>query len=171
LAAAWHKKGVIVAKELTKVQNGVAVALDYTLKLADGEVVDSSEGRQPLEFIQGTGGLVPGFANAVHGMKLGEEKDFEVTPEQGYGAYNPEANMLVPPSAFPSGMVPQVGMSLHVQGAKGQMMPATIMEIDKRGILLDLNHALAGKTLYFHVKILALREPTEEELQHGHVHH
>jgi FKBP-type peptidyl-prolyl cis-trans isomerase SlyD len=159
-----------VAKELTTVQNGVAVALDYTLKLEDGEVVDSSEDKQPLEFIHGVGGLVPGFANAIHGMQLGEEKNFEVSPEQGYGTYNPEANILVPPSAFPPGMTPQVGMNLHVRGAKGQTMPATIAEIDERGILLDMNHALAGKTLYFNVKILALREPTLEELQHGHVH-
>jgi FKBP-type peptidyl-prolyl cis-trans isomerase SlyD len=161
---------VNVAIDLTTVKNGLVVGLDYTLRLEDGEVLDSSEGREPLEFIQGAGGLVEGFANAVYGLKIGEEKDFVVSPEQGYGAYDPEANMLVPASAFPAGTKPEVGMQLHVRGNDGGAQAATVAEISDRGVLLDLNHALAGQTLYFHIKVLAIREPTAEELEHGHVH-
>ena len=158
-----------MANDLTMVRNGLVVGMDYILRLDDGEVIDSSEGREPLAFIQGTGGLVEGFASAIYGLKIGEEKDFVVTPEQGYGTYDPDANMLVPATAFPDGMNPEVGMLLHVQGEDG-VKAATVAEISERGVLLDLNHALAGKTLHFHVKVLALREPTLEELEHGHVH-
>jgi FKBP-type peptidyl-prolyl cis-trans isomerase SlyD len=159
-----------VANDLTSVKNGLVVGLDYTLRLDDGEVLDSSEGREPLEFIQGTGSLVEGFEKAVYGLKIGEEKDFIVSPEQGYGAYDPEANMLVPASAFPEDATPELGMHLQVHGSDGNVHAATIAEISDMGILLDLNHALAGQTLHFHVKILALREPSLEELEHGHVH-
>ncbi len=159
-----------MAKDLTSVQDGLVVGLDYTLRLDDGEVLDSSEGQEPLAFIQGAGGLVEGFAQAIYGLKIGEEKAFVVSPAQGYGEYKPEATMLVPASAFPEGLVPEVGMSLNLQGQDGGVRPATIVEIGDEGVHLDLNHPLAGKTLHFHVKVLALREPTTEELEHGHVH-
>ncbi|MDF1514481.1 MAG: peptidylprolyl isomerase [Anaerolineae bacterium] len=159
-----------MAKTLTEVQDGVVVGLDYTLRMDDGEVLDTSEGHEPLEFIQGAGGLVKGFADAVYGLKIGEEKDFVVPPDLGYGTYDPKANMVVPATAFPQGMTPEVGLQIHVRSANGGTQAATVMEISDRGVLLDLNHALAGKTLHFHVKILALREPTDEERQHGHVH-
>ena len=159
-----------MAKELTTVQDGLVVGLDYTLRLDDGEVLDSSEGKEPLAFIQGAGGLVEGFANAIYGLKIGEEKAFVVPPEQGYGTYDAEATTLVPATAFPAGMVPEKGLKLNVQIQDGSVRTATIAEVGDEGVLLDLNHPLAGETLHFHVKVLALREPTAEELAHGHVH-
>ena len=159
-----------MANKVTEVADGVVVGLDYTLRLDDGEVLDTSEGREPLAFIQGAGGLVPGFANAIYGLQLGEEKDFVVPPEEGYGTYQPEANIIVPASAFPQGITPEVGLQLHVRSTDGGTQAATVKDISERGVLLDLNHALAGKTLHFHVKVLALREATAEELAHGHVH-
>lgn len=78
--------------------------------------------------------------------------------------------MLVPVSAFPADMVPELGMEIHLEGEDGGVHATTIAEIKDEGVLLDLNHPLAGKTLHFQVKVLALREPTAEELEHGHVH-
>jgi FKBP-type peptidyl-prolyl cis-trans isomerase SlyD len=165
-----EQKGDNVVTDLTTIQDGLVVKLVYTLCLDDGEELDSCEEHEALEFIQGAGGLVDGFTDAIYGLKVGEEKDFVVPPELGYGEYDAEANMLVPITAFPPEMEPEVGMEIRVSMEDGGTKIATIDDISDKGVLLDLNHILAGETLYFHVKVLSLREPTEEELAHGHVH-
>lgn len=159
-----------MAKQLTKVEDGLVVGMIYTLCLDDGEMIDSCEEHEALEFIQGASGLVEGFTNAVYGLQIGEEKDFIVPPELGYGDYDPEDNVLVPVSAFPEGMNPEKGMEINMQTEDDGVRTAMIEEINDEGVLLDFNHVFAGEALHFHVKILSLREPTAEELEHGHVH-
>ncbi len=159
-----------MAKQLTKVEDGLVVAMTYTLCLDDGEPIDSCDEHEALEFIQGTSGLVEGFTTAIAGLQIGEEKDFTVPPELGYGEYDPEDNVLVPLTAFPDDMNPVLGMELNVQTEDDEVRAATVEEINEDGVLLDFNHVFAGETLHFHVKILRLREPTPEELEHGHVH-
>ena len=159
-----------MVNSLAAVKNGLVVEMVYTLCLDGGEELDSCEEHEAIQFIQGAGGLVEGFTTAVNGLKVGEEKDFVVTPELGYGLHDPDASMLVPMSAFPEGMNPEVGMELRVDTGEDGVKEASVAEVTDEGVLLDLNHILAGETLHFHVRVLSLREPTAEELEHGHVH-
>ena len=152
------------------VANDMVVSLDYTLRLDDGEVIDSSEGRAPLEFVQGRGQIIPGLEEELYGMAAGDEKEVEVAPAKGYGERDPEALQLVPHDVFPPDMTLEPGMGLRMRDGSGQAFETYVAEVRPDGVLLDFNHPLAGETLYFHVKIAALRSATSEELAHGHPH-
>ncbi len=153
-----------------KVSDDTVVSLDYTLRLDDGEVVDTSEEGQPLEFLQGHGQIISGLEQALYGMSVGEEKEVVVEPADGYGEFNPEAYQQVPLSAFPTGVELEPGMGLELMSQDGQPLLAFIAEIGDDQVLLDLNHPLAGETLYFKVRIADLRAATDEEVAHGHAH-
>lgn len=155
--------------ELT-VSDDVVVSLDYTLRLDDGEVVDSSEGEEPLQFIQGHGEIVPGLEQALYGMAVGEEKELVVRPEDGYGELDPDAYQTIPRDAFPQELELEPGLGLELEDEEGETMLAFVAEIRPDNVLLDFNHPLAGETLYFKVKVVDLRPATEEELEHDHVH-
>jgi FKBP-type peptidyl-prolyl cis-trans isomerase SlyD len=145
------------------VEDGMVVSLDYTLRLDDGQVIDSSTGRETLQFLQGQGQIIPGLEKALYGMAVGEEKEVEVAPDEGYGETDPDAYQRVPHNAFPSDMGLTEGTGLHLQDQSGQTIEAYVAEISPEGILLDFNHPLAGETLFFHVKIADLRPGTSEE--------
>jgi FKBP-type peptidyl-prolyl cis-trans isomerase SlyD len=151
------------------VQNGVVVSMDYTLKI-DGEVIDSSEGQDPLEFLTGYGNIIPGLENEMIGMKVGDSKDVVVEPADGYGEYNEEAFMDVPRDQFPADMPVEEGLELTVRDDSGEGRYARIESVEGETVRLNFNHPLAGDELHFSVKVVSLREPTEEELDHGHVH-
>jgi FKBP-type peptidyl-prolyl cis-trans isomerase SlyD len=153
------------------VSDGLVVSLDYTLRLEDSEdVVDSSTGSEPLQFVQGQGQIIPGLEQQLYGMGVGEEKDVVVSPTEGYGEADPEAYQMVPIDAFPSDMTVEPGMGLQLRDQSGQVFDAYVTEVRPDGVLLDFNHPLAGKTLRFNVKIAGLRPATAEEQAHGHVH-
>lgn len=152
-----------------KVEDGQVVSMDYTLKV-DGEVVDSSEGREPLEFLQGAGNIIPGLEKELYGMEVGESKQVTVEPENAYGPVYADAFVDVPRDAFPENIPVEVGVELQVMGPDGQPLYARIAEVGEEVVKLDLNHPLAGKTLHFDVKIVGLRDATDEEKQHGHAH-
>lgn len=152
------------------VSNDLVVSMDYTLRLDSGQIVDSSQGRGPLEFLHGRGQIIPGLENALTGMAVGDEKEVSVPPADAYGELNPDAFQAVPMSAFPADMQLQVGQTLQMSNQSGHVFPATIVEIRPQGVMLNFNHPLAGETLHFQVKIAALRVASEEELAHGHVH-
>jgi FKBP-type peptidyl-prolyl cis-trans isomerase SlyD len=152
------------------VADGMVVSLDYTLRLDDGEVIDTSVDQDPLEFLQGQGEIVTGLEQALYGMAVGDEKDVVVTPDDGYGEQDPDAFQAVPRDIFPSDMTLTPGMGLHMRDNSGQVFEAYVADIRPDSVLLDFNHPLAGETLYFTVKISALRPATSEELAHGHVH-
>lgn len=152
------------------VADGVVVSMDYTLRLEDGEVIDTSEGQEALQFLQGEGQIIPGLEQALYGMAVGEEKDVEVGPADGYGETDSEAFQVVPRDVFPADMELTEGMGLRMRDETGEPVEAYIADIRPEGIVLDFNHPLAGETLFFHVKIAGLRPGTSEELAHGHVH-
>ena len=137
------------------IHNGSKVAFAYTLTV-DGKVVDTSEGRTPLEYTQGDGKMIPGLAKQLEGLKAGDEKSVVLKPEEAYGSPNPSAIREVPLSQLPSQPKPQVGMMLQVQNKQGQVFPARIADIKGDKALVDLNHPLAGKTLNFKVKIVSV---------------
>ena len=153
-----------------KVADGLVVGLDYVLRLDDGEVIDSSKDQEPLEFLQGQRQIVPGLEQSLYGMMLGDEKDVEVAPADAYGESDPDAFELVARDVFPPDLSLTPGMGLRMRDGSGQALDAYVADIRPDGVLLDFNHPLAGETLYFQVKIAALRPATAEELSHGHVH-
>ena len=152
-----------------KVSDGMVVDLDYTLRV-DNEVVDTSEGRQPIRFIQGQGYIIEGLEKELYGMKAGEDKQVVIPPERGYGTVNEEAILDVPKDEFPEEIPLQKGTELKVQTQEGETMDARITSVAPDSVRLDFNHPLAGKELHFSVKVNDIREATAEEIAHGHVH-
>ena len=152
------------------VVDGLVVSLDYTLRLDDGQVLDTSAGKDPLEFLQGSGQIIPGLENALYGLAVGDEKEVEVAAADGYGDRNPNAYETVPREAFPADITLTEGLGLQLHDESGREVVAYIAEISPDDVLLDLNHPLAGETLFFEVKIADLRPATNEELAHGHAH-
>jgi FKBP-type peptidyl-prolyl cis-trans isomerase SlyD len=151
------------------VQKDVVVSMEYTLRV-DDEVIDSSIGQEPLEFLAGHGNIITGLEREMIGMKVGDSKDVVVTPVDGYGEYDDEAFMDVPRGEFPQDMPVEEGLELTVRDDTGQSRYARIDNIEGETVRLNFNHPLAGDELHFNVKVVSLREPTEEELDHGHVH-
>ncbi len=153
----------------TQVADDVVVSLDYTLTV-DGEVLDSSEGNEPIEFIQGHGHIIPGLEQALYGMGVGECKSVVVSAADGYGEVDPNALLDVPRSEFPPNIPLEPGVELQVRDNDGHLMYARIVEVGADTVRLDFNHPLAGKELHFDVKVVSLRQATDEELAHDHVH-
>jgi FKBP-type peptidyl-prolyl cis-trans isomerase SlyD len=153
----------------TTVADDVVVSIEYTLTV-DGEVVDASEENEPLEYLQGYQNIIPGLEREMGGMKIGDSKDVKVKPKDGYGELDPEALIEIPRSEFPKDFELKPGIDLQLQNQDGELLNAVIISVDGNQVKLDLNHPLAGKELFFKVKVVDLREATEEELEHGHVH-
>jgi FKBP-type peptidyl-prolyl cis-trans isomerase SlyD len=151
------------------VQDGQVVAMEYTLHV-DGKTLDSSEGHGPLEFLQGSGNIIPGLERELYGMAIGESKQVKVAPTEGYGEIDPDALVHVPRGQIPDDIPLEVGTEIQVTDQQGHDLVARIDNVESDSVRLDFNHPLAGKELSFDVKIVGLREPTEEELDHGHVH-
>ncbi len=142
---------------MTTVEKGNKVKVEYTGTLEDGTVFDASERHgKPLEFEAGSGQVVKGFDAAVIGMKVGEEKEVTLQPDDAYGQPNPELTKKVPRDHLPKEQEPQVGMTLMVNLPTGQQFPATISEVTDSEVTIDLNHPLAGKVLKFKIKVVGI---------------
>ena len=146
------------------------VRIDYTLKNAAGEVLDTSDGGEPLEYIHGAHQIVPGLEKELIGLAAGEAKDVVVQPEEGYGQPDPQGIFGVPRAAFPPGAELSVGESFLGEDDQGGQVPVRVIEVKEDMIVVDANHPLAGETLYFHVEVREVRDATLEELMHGHAH-
>jgi len=133
-------------------------------------VVDSSDGHGPLQFLAGHGNIVAGLEDEMKGMKIGDSKNVVVAAKDGYGEYDEKAFMDVPSKQFPSDMKVEEGLELTVRDDSGEGRYARIERVEGETVRLNFNHPLAGDELHFDVKVVALREPTAEELDHGHVH-
>lgn len=151
------------------VQDGQVVSLVYTLQV-DGEVIDSSEENEPLRFIQGEGHIIPGLEGALYEMGIGESKNLVIAPEDAYGELTEEAFIEVPKDQFPPSIPLELDTELQVRNPEGDVLEARIDKIEEDRVRLDFNHPLAGKELHFDVKVIALRQATDEEISHGHVH-
>jgi len=140
------------------------VTMDYTLRLDSGELMDSSEGKAPLDFIFGQGELITGLEKDLEGLEEGIEKEITLAPEEGYGERDPEMVVVLPAERFPQELELEVGMTLYTKGPDGQALPFRVSEIKEGLVTIDFNHPLAGETLYFTVVIRGVREATPEEL-------
>jgi peptidylprolyl isomerase len=143
---------------MAKASSGNIVKVDYTGKLDDGTVFDSSEGREPLEFTLGEGQVIPGFDQGVAGMELGEQKTITIPAERAYGPRLEDLVAELDKDSFPPDMELSVGDMLHLQQPDGQAIAATVAEIKDGSVVLDANHPLAGQNLTFDVKLVEIAE-------------
>ncbi len=141
----------------TKVaKEGDIVDVHYTGTLDDGTVFDSSEGGDPLQFTLGAGRLLPGFEDAVRGMKVGETKTVTIPAAEAYPR-DEDLVIEVDRDELPEGMEPAVGMQIGIAYEGGQQGQATIVEVGETTVTLDANHFLAGKDLTFEIKLVKIR--------------
>mgnify|MGYP001032671631 CR=1 FL=1 len=152
-----------------QVEKNKVVEIDYTLKDDNGQVLDSSEGKQPLSYIQGVGNLIPGVESALEGKSSGERVQITVPPETGYGVRDDSLVLSVERDKFSQFEDLQEGVRFRMETPDGPMI-FTVVEIGDGEVLVDGNHPLAGMTLNFDITIQSVRDATSEELDHGHVH-
>ncbi len=141
---------------MTQVKTGDTVAINYTGTLTDGTVFDSSDGRAPLEFVVGSGQIIPGLDRALPGMSVGDKKQVHVDCAEAYGPVNPQMQQSVPREGIPDNIPLEIGLQLQVQTSEGQALPVTVVEIDEATVTLDANHPLAGKDLNFDIELLRI---------------
>ncbi|HJR76991.1 MAG TPA: peptidylprolyl isomerase [Nitrospiraceae bacterium] len=134
------------------VSKGKTISLEYTLKLENNQVVDTNVGKDPLIYTQGANQIVPGVESAVEGMTVGQAKQVVVAPPDGYGERNPNAFHEVPKERVPQDV--RVGTQLHGKDTAGREVQPVVAEIKQDTVLLDFNHPLAGKTLFFDLKVV-----------------
>lgn len=152
-----------------QVSKHTVVTINYTLTNDRGDVLDSSQGGEPLAYIQGIGSIIPGLEAALEGKQKGDTLSVSIAPEQGYGERNDALVQQVPLSLFEGVDEVKPGMQFHAQTQAGVQV-VTVTKVEGDQVTIDGNHPLAGETLNFEVEVLDVREATAEELDHGHVH-
>ena len=153
-----------------KIADNCVVSIHYTLTDNSGETLDSSAGREPLNYLHGNNGLIPGLEKELTGKTVGDAFVATVAPEEAYGLPNPELVQDVPLEALAQIENLEVGMQLQSRGDDGRVQVVVVEAIGDSTATLNANHALAGETLHFDVSVEAVREATAEELEHGHAH-
>ncbi len=152
-----------------QVSNQKVVSIHYTLTDDEGQILDTSQGREPLSYIQGMQNIIPGLENALEGKAVGDKVHVVIAPADAYGERNDELVQAIPRSAF--GDVEEItpGMQFQMDTANGPII-ITVTKTEGDQVFIDGNHPLAGKELTFDVEIMDVRDATEEEIAHGHVH-
>ena len=145
------------------------VSIDYTLKSDEGSIIDQSQPGQPMDYLHGHQNIIPGLENALLGKSVGESVDVRVEPAEGYGEFNPDLEQVVPRERFQGVENLEVGMQFQASTEQGPVS-VRIKQVEGEDVTVDGNHPLAGQHLNFSVTIQAVREATEEEKTHGHIH-
>tara|TARA_R100000935_G_scaffold8302_7_gene17512 strand:+ start:140632 stop:141078 length:447 start_codon:yes stop_codon:yes gene_type:complete len=143
---------------MSQVKENNTVKVHYTGKLSDGQVFDSSEGREPIEFTIGKGQMIPGFEKGVIDMKLNEKKTITIAKEEAYGDVNDDLKQEVNKSELPEEITPKVGMTLVSKHPSGQEMNLLVTEVKDESIVIDANHPLAGKDLTFDLEVVEIKD-------------
>src|SRR5690606_17713133 len=153
-----------------EVQANRVVAIEYTLKGDDGQVIDTSTGREPLYYLHGHGNIVEGLEEALTGKTIGSQLEVSIPPDKGYGTRDEARVFDVPKSSLPNDMKPTKGMVPQMNSGAGGSVPVTIRKVKLHSVEVDANHELADQTLHFSVTIKDVRKATKAELEHGHAH-
>lgn len=154
-----------------KIAQNRVVQMHYTLTDEDGRTIDTSEGHEPLAYIQGIGNVIPGLEDALEGKAKGDKLQVTIAPEDGYGPRVDEMVQTVAKEGFKSeeGEDLVAGMQVQIETNNGPSI-AMVTKIEGEEVILDLNHPLAGVTLNFDIEVVDVRASTDEEVEHGHVH-
>ena len=154
-----------------KITANAVVEFSYDLEV-DGQIVDKTTKEKPLDYIHGTGGLLPKLEAHIEGMEPGDKFEITLSPADGYGEVNPDMIIDLPKSAFEVNgevredlLVP--GNTIPMLNSMGGVIPGVVLEVNEDSVKMDLNHQMAGKTLHFTGEILTVREATEKELTEG----
>ncbi|MDN3667309.1 peptidylprolyl isomerase [Algibacter miyuki] len=142
---------------MSQVKENNTVKVNYTGKLADGQVFDSSEGKEPIEFTLGQGQLIPGFEKGLIDMKLNEKKTITIVKDEAYGDVNPALIQEVQKTELPQDMAPEVGMGLVSKSPNGHEINLLVVEVKEESIVVDGNHPLAGKDLVFDLEVVEIK--------------
>jgi FKBP-type peptidyl-prolyl cis-trans isomerase SlyD len=141
------------------IKDGILVSLQYTLSGEDGKMIESNNGKEPLQFVQGQHRLIPGLEKELTGMKVGQEKHVTVKPEDAYGSVDPRRFQEFPKDKIPPEELKQikVGSLIPLTAQNGQTFQFPVSEVKEKTIVVNLNHPMAGKTLVFDVKVLDIQ--------------
>ncbi|GAB3045835.1 peptidylprolyl isomerase [Acinetobacter apis] len=153
---------------MTAIANNLVVAFQYTLTNAEGETLDKSQG-EPLTYLHGAGNIIPGLEKALEGKVAGDKFKVTIPAAEGYGEYNPDLVQEVPAQMFQGVENIEAGMQFQAQTDDGVQI-VTVKSVEGETVLVDANFPLAGQDLTFDVEITEVREASQEELDHGHVH-
>ena len=153
-----------------KIEDKNVVSFHYKLTGDDGQVIDSSEGKEPLTYLHGAGAIIPGLEEAMGGREPGDEFEISIEPENAYGDKEPALIQKVPQDAFQGVDEVEKGMQFQVSDQSGNQRVVTVVEVEEDEVTIDGNHPLAGETLHFEIAVEDVREASEEELEHGHAH-
>ncbi|WP_221794934.1 peptidylprolyl isomerase [Oceanobacter mangrovi] len=146
------------------------VSIHYkVVDVASGETIDSSEGGEPMVYLHGAQNIIPGLEAALEGKQVGDEFEVTVAAADAYGDYSEDRVQKVPREAFTGVEEIEPGMAFTAQTAQGPIN-LIVTEVEEEMITVDANHPLAGKSLAFSVSVASIRDASEEELEHGHVH-
>jgi len=137
-------------------KDGDAVKVHYTGTLGDGTTFDTSVGSDPLEFTLGEGRMIPGFEQAVYGLKVGQSKTVTIPVEEAYGPHDDELVLVIGREQLPAGVNPEVGQGLQMQTTDGRTVTVPVIEVSEETITVDANHPLAGKDLTFEIELVEI---------------
>ncbi|WP_050603088.1 peptidylprolyl isomerase [Ruegeria sp. 6PALISEP08] len=141
---------------MTEIKQGDTVRIHYTGTLLDGKVFDSSDERDPLEFVVGSGQIIPGLDSAMPGLSAGDKKRVEIACVEAYGPINPAMRQEIPREGIPDDIPLEPGTQLQMQTPDGQAVPVTVVDADEVTVTLDANHPLAGQDLVFEIEVVSI---------------
>ena len=152
-----------------QVSENKVVSIHYTLTNDKGKLLDSSSGKTPLAYLHGSKNIISGLEDALKGKQVGDKFNISIPPEKAYGVHDKALIQTIPKSVFQGIDNIEPGMQFQAKSDHG-IQVVTVTKVDGDKITVDGNHALAGETLTFDVEVTDIRDATDEELQHGHVH-
>ena len=150
-----------------EIEKDKVVTIHYTLRGGNGEVLDSSEGKDPLSYLHGHGNLIPGLETRIEGGSAGAEMDVNVPSQEAYGEVDPAKKFEVPRAQFPEGAEIAPGAQFRAEGSNGPVV-VRVDSVNGDQVTIDANHPLAGENLDFSVKVVDVRQASPEEIEHGH---
>ncbi|GAC1337311.1 MAG: peptidylprolyl isomerase [Myxococcales bacterium] len=148
---------------LQRVRDGRVISLEYRVRLANGELVESTS-KGPIDYLHGGGQILPALERALDGLREGDRASFSIAPEDAYGAHDEDNQIALSRSMFPAEADLKAGLQLLARAQGGQTYPITVRTVEQDTVTVDLNHPLAGQRLFFEVRVIAVRAAADEEL-------